>query len=294
MNQIKAEGRDVISNMIKRYPQLTLDPAPGLKDTEEYRNIVRKGYYPGNLECKFRVSDKDMLAEYPTPAGNAEVLFLFYREDFERMVQMLAYKGENRSLPQSMGAVAIRGIVNWSRIHAHKKEYLQSGKSDWKAEFSRFTENPDNYKDSLIIISEGPYSNLPWEETPWSENEWLQYSKTIRIYHELAHFVSRKCFPQNRNALRDEVIADCIGLYQATGRYDAKLAQAFLGIDGDSYKRGGRLENYVKESEEMDLCFYRAKSMTEELDQHLAEFPETAFDVLNWLEEEKICFAFVR
>ena len=39
-------------------------------------------------------------------------------------------------------------------------------------------------------------------------------------------------------------MADAVGIFAAFGRYDAKMAELFLGIDENGYC-GGRLENYV-------------------------------------------------
>ena len=47
-----------------------------------------------------------------------------------------------------------------------------------------------------------------------------------------------------KNPLRDEVYADCIGLIAAFGEYNPLWARTFLGIESDTYRKGGRLEHY--------------------------------------------------
>ena len=280
------QGTQVIRKLISRYPQLTLEPAEGLKDTEEYRRIVRNGYRPEVLECRFRTSEQDTCQEIATPAGNAETVCLSERADFERAVRILAYRGENTPIPPSMGAVTIRGIVNWTKIQEHKKEYLASGNLDWSAEFRRFTAVPENYKDTLILISRGPYSGLPWQETGWEEEEWVGRSEIIRTYHELAHFVSGILFPEHKETLRDEVIADCIGLYQATGAYDGSLSGKFLGLEGSAYRKGGRLENYV--TEEFEKNCDRAERLIAELENYCTGYSGSCFQLLEELERKRI------
>lgn len=227
------------------YPQLLLDPEEGLKGTQQYKEIVLQGRLPAESVCPFTMSEQDSRQEMDTPAGKAEVYFLYQRSDFERAVQILAYRGEPRPLPASMGAVTIRGLNNWRKIHAHKARYLAAGNTDWDMEFRRFTQNADNYKDTVILLSNGYYSAVPPEEAGFSEEDWIRHSRTIRTWHELAHVVSRRLYPENQETIRDEVVADCIGLTAAFGAYDVHLAELFLGITEEGYRPGGRLENYI-------------------------------------------------
>ena len=82
-------------------------------------------------------------------------------------------------------------------------------------------------------------------EAGFSEEEWIRHSRIIRTWHELAHVVSGRLYPDNRESIRDEVVADCIGLTAAFGTYDLRLARLFLGITDERYRPGGRLENYL-------------------------------------------------
>ena len=85
------------------------------------------------------------------------------------------------------------------------------------------------------------------------EEEWIQRSVRIRLYHELTHFICRKFWPEKKDALRDEIYADCIGLVAAFDDYDTYLAKLFLGIDKEQYRKGGRLEHYAPECTEEDI-----------------------------------------
>ena len=142
----------------------------------------------------------------------------------------LGNKCEPVEIPDSTGAMALFGLNNWEKVRA----------------------GMDNYKDSFIILSSGNYSNVTnndiYKETngeiDLSEQEWIEKSIVIRKYHELTHFVMRKIYPDDISFIRDELIADCIGLIAAFNTFDIRLLKLFLGIEGNVYRQGGRLQNY--------------------------------------------------
>lgn len=234
----------VIETLAKRFPQLYLKPESGVSQSELYRAIVRKGSrYEGSL-AHFTGSAADSLTRAQTPAGEVTVVFLAARADFECFYRIMACRCEPVEVPPTMGACYISGINDWSRIHAHMAAYRASGGTDSPGEFARFTAVPSNYRETLLLLSDGPYSALPAERTPYDSETWLRLSREIRKYHELTHFVCRKLFPEKKNPIWDELLADCMGLLFATGEYSVPLAQAFLGIENGVYI-GGRLENYT-------------------------------------------------
>ncbi|MBQ7586426.1 MAG: hypothetical protein IJT37_00180 [Lachnospiraceae bacterium] len=51
--------------------------------------------------------------------------------------------------------------------------------------------NRRNFKDSLIILSVGPYSAVQAAKLGLSDDEWISLSDKIRRYHECTHFVCR-------------------------------------------------------------------------------------------------------
>lgn len=223
---------------------MLLPPAYETKDSEAYKNAVLRGRPIDGLPS-FTLSPEDKLTVYDTPAGKAEVLYLAEREDFEHCVQALAYRCEPRPIPATMGASTVRGLINWEKIRKHQKEYLAAGGVDWGAEFKRFTANKSNYLDSIILISSGYYSAVSLEAVGLSAEQWRESSVTIRTWHELTHFVCRALFPDDIDAIRDEIFADMIGLAAAFGCCDPYKAELFLGVEGESYRTGGRLENYL-------------------------------------------------
>lgn len=247
-----------------RYPQLALAIEEGMSKTEAYGNIVRRGILPEHPAFSGKETGEEKLLLMDTPTGAIEVLYLPEREMFEYFVRALAHRCEPAAIPPSMGAVMISGLNNWRKIESHKKEYLAQGKTDWQAEFKRFTAKKENYKDTVLLVSKGYYSAVTPKEAGFTPEEWMEKSRTIRIYHELAHAVSRKLYPDDVQTVRDEVVADSIGLLAAFGTYDGMLAKMLLGIREGAYHAGGRLENYV-ESYELERMVRRAEIWIETL-----------------------------
>lgn len=238
-----------------RYPQLRLPIRHAEKNTDEYKDAVLRGK-PALGELEFAFSADDSLASVDTPVGKAEVLYLANRVDFEHALRALAHSCEPAEIPASVGAATIFGLINWEKINAHKRIYFEQGGNDWGTEFKKFTANKSNYVDSIILLSGGEYSALPAEVVGISQEEWLEKSLIIRKYHELAHFVCRRLYPDKVDIIRDEVIADMIGLIAAFGEYDPELAKRFLGIEGDTYRGSGRLAHYTDESGLMEAAAY--------------------------------------
>ena len=235
----------VISKLAERFPQLYLKPAKGVSQSELYRSIIRRGeQYTGDLS-HFRGSDEDSITIARTPAGSVEMVFLKNREDFECFYRIMVEKCEPVPIPRSVGASYIGGINDWSKIHHHMDKYEKNGGTDTHNEFSRFTADKSNYKTSIILLSDGYYSNIGFEDTPYGNEEWMRISLEIRKYHELTHFVCRHLFPENINPIWDELLADFYGLLCAIGKYDKQLAFKFLGIRNGQYI-SGRLEHYVQ------------------------------------------------
>lgn len=254
--------REDIIKLSQRYPQLLLPIRAGERETEEYRDAVLGGSRL-EREPKFICPEEIELSACETPAGRAETVYFGLREDFVHAYCALAYRCEPADIPDSVGAGYIGGLINWEKIHTHRDEYLAAGGTDWEEEFGRFTSDRKNYRDSLILLSGGDYSNLSAGSVGLPAEEWRRQSLTIRRYHELTHFVCRALYPDNVDALRDEVIADAIGLTAAFGSYDTELAARFLGVKGDGFREGGRLSHYVKDGD-LSAAAGRARALIAE------------------------------
>lgn len=264
-----------IETLSKRFPQLLLPISEGMNQTEEYKSAVLRGE-PVHRKPEFSMNQADRLDSFLTPAGEAEILFLESREDFEHALHALAYRCEPKQIPASMGATAISGLIDWGKLHAHEDD------------FAEFIADKKNYLSSLIILSSGEYSAVSAKSAGLDEAEWKEKSVMIRRYHELAHFVSGRLFPQNKEALRDEVIADLIGVLAAFGRCREDLSKLFLGIEGEEYRPGGRLENYVS-ADALETEAQRAERLVGELCRFAEKnYAGDVFDFLIKTETEQI------
>lgn len=224
-----AEQIHPIDCLVNRYPQLAMPIEKNFSHSEEYKNVCLKGL-PTERQPHFIKTDKDRLDTFVTPAGSVDVLFLDNREDFVHAYLALGNKCEPMEIPDSMGSCILFGLNNWEKIHGLLLPLNSIDKSC--------------YKDELIILSGGAYSNVSAKDLGLDEDDWINKSIKIRTFHELTHFVSRKLYIENKSAIRDEIMADMIGIIYAYGKYDTELARRFLGIENGVYCQGGRLENY--------------------------------------------------
>lgn len=275
----------IITALSQRYPQLLLPIGNEIRHSEQYKSAVLRGEKLSGTP-DFTFSPDDVLEKIETPAGTSEVLTLSDRSDFEHCIRALAYRCEDREIPPTMGASTISGLINWEKIRCHKKGYLESGGKDWDEEFASFTSDSRNFRDTIIVLSRGYYSALSPADAGFEEAEWLSLSHDIRKYHELAHFTSRRLFPDNKEAVRDEVLADMNGIIAALGHYDARLAGKFLGISDGRYIPGGRLENYVS-GEELDSAVKNTAKMLDVLGREYSK-PSMPFEHLLKIEKAKL------
>ena len=215
---------------------------------------------PYKLPRIFILDSKDEFYYCKTPIGDIPVVCFENRVDFKKLVGIIKYDGDEQAVPDSMGAMTVWGLFN----------------------------NEKQMKETLIILSKGSYSNLDYKQTGYTNEEWLKISRVIREYHEFAHVVSRALYPANQESFRDEIIADSIGLLQATGRYDKNLAKAFLGIERDVYRQGGRLENYLNEGDTINSLAITLSNKIEEMAQFLMSRRGFWGDILIEIEENLV------
>lgn len=240
-------GTGVIEVLATRFPQLYVTPAEGAQ--EAHRLASGRGVAPDDKSlAHFVTSPEDELREVDTPAGSVEVVFLAERQDFETFLQIIGHKSSPVPIARTVGAITYRGLPDWGKVAEAYQAYVAAGGSDWRGEFARLAREPGALRSEIVVISEGPYSNVPACETPYDEREWVCKSREIRLYHECAHVVCRRLMPDDILPVWDEVTADVVGLLCATGRYDAALATRFLGVTAEGFS-GGRLEEYLNEEQ---------------------------------------------
>lgn len=278
----------ILEQLAKRYPQLYLVPGEGMESA--FRDVVGRGNPPETTSLAlFHGSRGDWLRTEETPVGPVEILFLENREDFENFLRIMCFQCRPEPIPLTTGAMTLNGIINWGKIRRHKEAYLAQGHGDWKEEWKRFTSVKSNYTDCMIVISDGPYSNVSCDKAGFAPDEWLTISRHIRFYHECTHVICRKKYPDQKDALWDELVADAMGLRKTLGHYDSHLACLFLGIDKDGY-RGGRLENYVPEEEKGQLqqIGRRMYELAVEIETESAFWPDSdSYDFLIYLQGKK-------
>lgn len=243
-------GKDCILHLAQRYPVLSI-PLCNDGDTNIfYKSAALRGEVLSNTSLTdFQTTPMDYVKTVSTPAGEVETVFLKNRDDFLLFLRKTVYKGVCKPIPNTVGAMMIKGISNWDKINTHLNDYINAGNNDRDEEFRRFTSDKKNYKDCLLLISDGPYSNISSEKVGLSADEWLRYSQQIRIYHECTHFICRQLWNDKKNVVFDEIVADCIGLFAAFGKYSKELALMFLGFDSSGTYCGGRLEFYCEKSD---------------------------------------------
>lgn len=247
MDDVIARGGEALAVLAKRFPQLYVAPAEGAQTA--HRLAAGRGIAPAGADLgHFVTSPEDELREVDTPAGPVEVVFLHNRSDFETFLQIVGHKAEPVPIARTVGAITYRGIADWGKVAAAHAAYVAAGGDDWPNEFARLARQPGAFRAEIVVISEGPYSNVPANQTPYDEERWLCISREIRLHHECAHVVCRRTMPDDVLPVWDEVTADVVGLLCAIGRYDAALAARFLGVAPDGYA-GGRLAEYLSDEQ---------------------------------------------
>ena len=245
------KGREVLVALAQRFPQLYVAPAEGAQ--EAHRDASGYGVAPeGATLDHFARSDEDELREVDTPAGPIDVVFLKQREDFETFLQIVGHKSQPVPIDRTVGAITYRGLPDWGAVEDARQAYIAAGGDDWVGEFNKLARQPGMFRAEIIVISEGPYSNVPAYDTPYDDAEWIDVSREIRLNHECAHVVCRRTMPADIVPVWDEVTADVTGLLCATGNYDAILAARFLGITPTGYA-GGRLAEYLDDAQKQSI-----------------------------------------
>ncbi len=240
-------AKTILETLAESYPLLYLNPD---EDTQEsYRRVVLRGEEPEKKSLSHYAGDAhDRDETVDTPAGPVRVVTLGNRRDFTLVLRglMAAKMGPKAEIPDSQGA-AMLTVFNWPRIHAHVAAFPESEQA---AEFKRFTAVKENYVDMLIVLSRGPYSHVDAAAAGHSEEKWNALSDTVRGFQARTHVICRRLYPDDVEPIRDELIADAVGLYAAFGRFEPETEKLFLGIRDGRYV-GGRLENYTDEPEKL-------------------------------------------
>jgi hypothetical protein len=249
----EAQRDGVLPALARRLVQLRFPIAEGMSKTDAYLAATRRGAWPGDDCPPLTLDDPDglELELHPTLAGRVPVITCRSRRDFVALVRACSCRNEPERVPDSMGACIVNGLNNWDRIARLRREQEEArggpfDEDEWTQAFREIVPQKPLYQDRLIILSREPYSGVPAAALGMDERQWLTHSVSIRAEHESTHYFTLVAFGMMRNNLFDEVIADFAGLARTFGRYDARLALRFLGLEAHpEYRPGGRFENYL-------------------------------------------------
>ncbi|WP_163407280.1 DUF7005 family protein [Flavobacterium ajazii] len=253
-NCFKKDNSENTFDTLKRcYPQLNFPIETGIEKSEIYKDFVLRGKIDcSNLKTSLELIDpKNIKFEInDSIAGKVPLLTISNEEDFIKIIQSLLHKNNPVEIPLSMGAVLINGINNWEKLNVLKENWMGNNPlGNWNAEFSNVIRNTSLYKDQLIVLSTKPYSNVPANQLGLPYDLWISHSVSIRREHEFTHLYTLKKHGLASNNLHDELIADYIGIIKTIGYYDKTWMLNFMGLEKyPKYRKGARLENYVKES----------------------------------------------
>ncbi|MBT73616.1 MAG: hypothetical protein CMQ15_16545 [Gammaproteobacteria bacterium] len=258
---VEALKSSVPETLSKYLVQLRFPIKEGISGTDNYLAATRRGQIdaaPGGLE--FLAPAKIELRIHPTAGGHIPVIVVDDRTDFETMIRAIVRKNEPVEIPSSMGAAAVKGLNNWSRVLKIRDAWIAQDESrngaSWNAAFKAVSRPKAAYQDTLIILSQGPYSNTSSEQVGCTPADWLQKSLIIRLEHECAHYFCRRVYGSMHNNIRDELIADYAGIVAAEGHFRADWFLHFMGLNEDGvYDGEGRMQVYRGDPELPDSAW---------------------------------------
>ena len=239
--------------VLQRYiPAFRFPIAEGISQSPSYRAATRQGKsLPVEGEgLKLQAPKQLNLHLYKSLAGNIPVLEVPNSDDFANIIRALAYKNEPALIPSSMGASMLGGLNNWHRIGLLRAAWqAQNPGASWNTHFrSHILPQKILYQDRLIVLSEKPYSGVSHVTLGLEEKAWLDHSSQIRRAHEVVHYFTKKYMGGMYIHLHDELIADYIGIKEAANRFIPTWFLHFMGLEGPTYRAGGRMENYTADA----------------------------------------------
>jgi hypothetical protein len=196
------------------------------------------------------------------------------------IVEALACRNEPEPVPDSQGACLVTGLNNWDRIRQMRQTWVvanpaASSEEHWQAHFREIIPFRELYQDSVIILSEGPYSSVESADLGLADEDWRRISLIIRREHECVHYFCRRVLSSRRFNLLDELLADYAGIVHAWGRFQADWLLRFLGLEAfPRYRVGGRLEVYRGRPPLSDGAFQVLQSLAWKAVRNLQELEQ--------------------
>lgn len=239
----EAETAGIFPTLQRHIVQLRFPIRAGISQTDAYRRVTLHGHAPEAFAEATGLPlvrpEGLQLFLYPSPAGRLPVLVAPERVDFINLVQALCYRNEPHPIPASMGAVFIKGLNNWDRIRRLYRRLNLLNSTD-------LVTQREQYQDSLIVLSEIPYSNVSARDMGLPAAEWLRQSRQVRLAHEGAHYFTWRHFGRMHANMYDELIADYAGIRAVQPHFRADWFLRFIGLENHPVlQKEGRLHNYL-------------------------------------------------
>lgn len=250
----------------------------GISQSKVYRSATLQGKSTQDKQeatgLVLQAPEQLELTMYQSVAGKIPVLFVPHNQDFVSIIQALGYKNEPKSIPDSMGASIIKGINNWDRISKIKNVWSAAHlSSKWSQYFREFIlPNKALYQDTLIVLSNKPYSGIEAAQLGLGEEEWLRQSLELRLEHECAHYFTLRYLGGMHSNMHDELIADYMGITKVLGYFRPDWFLSFIGLSGQTYKQGSRLENYLGKAGLSDSAFGTLQNILRAASKQIALF----------------------
>ena len=273
-----ARGLQLLKTLERSLPQLLLPQVDGISGSELYKALVLRGEAIDNKKLsaagpKVCWHEPDALTFWIAyhPCGAMPVLQTPSWNDFVQLVRALAHRSEPQQLADGVHAQAISGLIHWGLIQRFGRQS----------------------RAQLIVLHEAPYGSVPVEQVSGNltAREWLDVSTTLRLEHELTHLATKRLLGEMRLNLLDELIADCMGMIAALGRFDVNLFGRCLGIENDD----GRWITYTRElgkpesHKALALVMERGLEIEQMLTHHTKLLsPKFSMQRLQWLCKQRL------
>ncbi len=236
----------------RRYPKLLLPVEKGMSATELYRDVVSRGKVYRNSDNLFITTDKDFMMHLDTRSEQIELIYLHNRADYERFIQVMAYRCEPVQIPDKSNIFVLNEVTNWDKIREYKKEYVRLGGNEWEKELDAFMSNRKNYTETIIVC--GPKSGeVPgYPEYSPDSIENIQFNAKIRLFQQLSSYLSSKNNLKSSDKLTNRLINDSVALILTTGQYDKDIAMSMVNIKDGECLDTDKLQKYITEGESIE------------------------------------------
>lgn len=257
-----AASGSTAQDLVDQIVQFRIDVADGASESEQYQRLVRQADAPTDRDAPsrpvFDAPDDVSIRVFEHAGGALPILSCGRRSDFERCFRTLAGRCEPIDVPVAVHALYLAGLPNPARTRTLHRKWLDDGGPEfgWPEEMRRLrNEDSTAFHDAMILVHDAPYSGLAASDVDanYSDGEWLERSRTLRLEHEFTHHATHRILGSYRLHVLDELFADFMGFTKATGRFDAVVFLAGLGIVDDHVDDDARLWTYVRDLDRADI-----------------------------------------